>query len=200
MAGAAEHDHLPVPRRGFAARSWCDAIMRGGQTRARPRNARIRRGCAGFLPEYTLTGRGDAPAPEATVTLDMPGKAAGFLRTVEPDDTERAALDVGVTIRGATRAIRAATARPLGLGLSGQRFLGALGRRSFLLIWRKWVQQVCVDHADGPSLVLSRARTGVGVPNSGRARTTEGGDQGWQVGNDQWKALWAWSGARSADH
>ena len=39
------------------------------------------------------------PVPELPVTLDMLGKVAGFLRSAELDDIERAALDQGVTVR-----------------------------------------------------------------------------------------------------
>jgi hypothetical protein len=39
------------------------------------------------------------PAPELPVTLDIPGKASGFLRTARLEPTERAALDHGVTVR-----------------------------------------------------------------------------------------------------
>ncbi|MFF4036837.1 hypothetical protein [Streptomyces sp. NPDC001816] len=40
-----------------------------------------------------------APAPELPVTLDMPGKVADFLLTIELEPAERAALDQGVTVR-----------------------------------------------------------------------------------------------------
>ncbi|WP_214324886.1 hypothetical protein [Nonomuraea sediminis] len=41
----------------------------------------------------------DVPAPKLPVTLDMPGKVADFLRTVELEPAERAVLDHGVTVR-----------------------------------------------------------------------------------------------------
>jgi hypothetical protein len=53
---------------------------------------------ADLLPEHTAVDQ-DAPAPGLPVALDMPGKVADFLRAAELDDTERAALDQGVTVR-----------------------------------------------------------------------------------------------------
>ncbi|MFF9511467.1 hypothetical protein ACF1BU_34580 [Streptomyces sp. NPDC014724] len=47
------------------------------------------------MPEHTAADREDAPAPELPATLDVPGKAADFLRTAELEPAERAALDRG---------------------------------------------------------------------------------------------------------
>jgi hypothetical protein len=63
----------------------------------------IRTAVADLLPECTAADP-DAPAPELSIVLDMPGKIADFLRTAELDDAElddaeRAALDRGVTVR-----------------------------------------------------------------------------------------------------
>jgi hypothetical protein len=54
----------------------------------------VRTAVADLMPEHTDAGREDAPAPELSVTLDMPGKVADFLHAAE-----RAALDQGVTVR-----------------------------------------------------------------------------------------------------
>lgn len=51
------------------------------------------------MPEHTAVGCEDVPALELPVTLDMPGKVADFLRAVELEPAERAALDHGVTVR-----------------------------------------------------------------------------------------------------
>jgi DNA invertase Pin-like site-specific DNA recombinase len=59
----------------------------------------IRTAVADLMPEHTLAGREDAPAPQLPVTLDMPGKVADFLRTAELKSAERAALDQGVIVR-----------------------------------------------------------------------------------------------------
>ncbi|WP_419996135.1 recombinase family protein [Streptomyces boninensis] len=58
----------------------------------------IRTAVADLLPEYTVADQ-DAPAPELPVLLDMPGKVADFLRAADLEPAERAALDVGVTVR-----------------------------------------------------------------------------------------------------
>jgi DNA invertase Pin-like site-specific DNA recombinase len=58
----------------------------------------IRTAVADLLPEHTATDT-DGPAPELSVTLDMPGKVADFLRTAELEPAERAALDQGVAVR-----------------------------------------------------------------------------------------------------
>ncbi|MFJ3505601.1 MULTISPECIES: hypothetical protein [unclassified Streptomyces] len=58
----------------------------------------IRTAVADLLPEHTAIEE-DAPAPELPVTLDMPGKVAGYLRTTELEPAERAALDQGVAVR-----------------------------------------------------------------------------------------------------
>jgi hypothetical protein len=42
---------------------------------------------ADLLPEHT-TRDPNAPAPGLPVTLDMPGKVAGFLRTIELEPAE----------------------------------------------------------------------------------------------------------------
>ncbi|MFB7669444.1 hypothetical protein ACFC1R_36965 [Kitasatospora sp. NPDC056138] len=52
----------------------------------------IRTAVADLMPEHT-TAQQDTPGPELVVTLDMPGKAADFLRAAELDDAERATLD-----------------------------------------------------------------------------------------------------------
>ncbi|WP_370424131.1 resolvase (plasmid) [Streptomyces sp. QH1-20] len=41
----------------------------------------------------------NAPASELTVTLDVPGQGADFLRARELEAAERAVLDQGVTVR-----------------------------------------------------------------------------------------------------
>lgn len=51
-----------------------------------------------LLPEHTVAAP-DAPAPKLPVVLDMPGKAADFLRSSELEPAERAALDQDVTVR-----------------------------------------------------------------------------------------------------
>ncbi|MGW2823096.1 resolvase [Streptomyces sp. NPDC001443] len=43
--------------------------------------------------------RGERPALELPVTLDMPGKVADYPRATELDEAERTALDQGVTVR-----------------------------------------------------------------------------------------------------
>ncbi|MFC4503598.1 MULTISPECIES: recombinase family protein [Streptomyces] len=48
----------------------------------------IRTAVANLLPEYTAVDPG-VPAPELAVALDMPGKAADFLRAAEPEPAER---------------------------------------------------------------------------------------------------------------
>lgn len=59
----------------------------------------IRTAVADLLPEHTAADREEAPAPELPVTIDMPGKVADFLRTVDLEPAERARLDRGVTVR-----------------------------------------------------------------------------------------------------
>jgi hypothetical protein len=51
------------------------------------------------MPDHTAIEQEDVPAPEMPVTLDMPGKIADFLRTVELEPAERTALGHGVTVR-----------------------------------------------------------------------------------------------------
>ncbi|MFK4263580.1 resolvase [Streptomyces milbemycinicus] len=58
----------------------------------------IRTAVADLLPEYTAAGP-DAPALEASVALDMPGRVADFLRAADLGPAERATLDQGVTVR-----------------------------------------------------------------------------------------------------
>ncbi|MCX4851824.1 recombinase family protein [Streptomyces sp. NBC_00893] len=58
----------------------------------------IRTAVADLMPEHTDASQ-DTPAPEAAVTLDMPGKVADFLRAAELDPAERDALDHGVPVR-----------------------------------------------------------------------------------------------------
>ncbi|MFE3825371.1 resolvase [Streptomyces sp. NPDC059092] len=58
----------------------------------------IRTAVADLLPDHT--GVEEAiPAPESLVTLDMPGKVAGFPRSADLEPAERAALDEGATVR-----------------------------------------------------------------------------------------------------
>ncbi|MFE5038624.1 recombinase family protein [Streptomyces sp. NPDC056683] len=59
----------------------------------------IRTAVADLMPHHTADVHEDVPAPEAAVTLDMPGKVAAFLRAADLDPAERAALDQGVTVR-----------------------------------------------------------------------------------------------------
>ena len=73
----------------------------------------IRTAIAGLMPEHADTGREAAPAAEAPVTLDMPGKVADFLQTADLDDVERAVLDHGTSVRrgqGYTLRVHAAPA------------------------------------------------------------------------------------------
>lgn len=58
----------------------------------------IRTAVADLLPEHTAADP-DAPAPELPVSLDMPGKVADFLRAVDLEPAERAALGQGTTVR-----------------------------------------------------------------------------------------------------
>ncbi|MBI0295312.1 resolvase [Streptomyces sp. PRKS01-29] len=59
----------------------------------------IRTAVADLMPDHTAIEHADAPVLELPVTLDMPGKAADFLRAADLDDAERAALDQGVAVR-----------------------------------------------------------------------------------------------------
>ncbi|MEV0927266.1 hypothetical protein AB0I99_19460 [Streptomyces spongiicola] len=62
----------------------------------------IRTAIAGLIPRHTAI-EADAPVPEPSVTLDMPGKVADFLRTSELEPAERAAFDEDQAVRrGAT--------------------------------------------------------------------------------------------------
>ncbi|MGQ4364285.1 recombinase family protein [Streptomyces sp. SAS_272] len=58
----------------------------------------IRTAVADLMPEHTAPDQ-EGGAPELSVTLDMPGKVADFLRAAELDDDERTALDHGATVR-----------------------------------------------------------------------------------------------------
>ncbi|WP_242586901.1 hypothetical protein [Streptomyces sp. MST-110588] len=60
----------------------------------------VRTAVADLLPEHVADE--SAPVPELPVTLDMPGKVAGFLRAAELDDAGRVALDHGVAVRRGT--------------------------------------------------------------------------------------------------
>ncbi|MFJ5156468.1 resolvase [Streptomyces sp. NPDC088353] len=51
------------------------------------------------MPDHTAIEQEDVPAPELPVTLEMPGKIADFLCTADLEPAERAALDLGVTVR-----------------------------------------------------------------------------------------------------
>ncbi|MGW1988365.1 hypothetical protein ACWCPJ_39005 [Streptomyces collinus] len=68
--------------RSIAARTHDHGVSRGA----------IRTTVADLLPDHTAIEE-DAPGPEMSVTLDMPGTVADFLRTTELDPAERAALD-----------------------------------------------------------------------------------------------------------
>lgn len=59
----------------------------------------IRTAVADLLPGRTAADDEEGPAPELPVTLDMPGKVADFLRAIELEPAERAALDKGLTVR-----------------------------------------------------------------------------------------------------
>ncbi|MGW6362184.1 hypothetical protein ACWFR5_45215 [Streptomyces sp. NPDC055092] len=90
------------------------AYLEGRSIAALARDHRVSRGAirtavADLMHDHT-TIEEDTTAPELPVTLDMPGKVAGFLRTTE---LERAALDQGVTVRrgqGYTLRVTAVTA------------------------------------------------------------------------------------------
>ncbi|MGW2103706.1 hypothetical protein ACWCPX_39775 [Streptomyces olivaceoviridis] len=58
----------------------------------------IRTAAADLLPDHNAI-KEDTLAPEVPVSLDMPGKVADFLRTIELEPAERAALDQGTTVR-----------------------------------------------------------------------------------------------------
>ncbi|MEV0637756.1 hypothetical protein AB0I77_22965 [Streptomyces sp. NPDC050619] len=58
----------------------------------------VRTAVTDLMPEHAAADEGTT-APELPVSLDMPGKVAGFLRATELDDAERAALNHGVTVR-----------------------------------------------------------------------------------------------------
>ncbi|MEV0226253.1 hypothetical protein [Streptomyces sp. NPDC050704] len=58
----------------------------------------VRTAVTDLMPEHAAADEGTT-APELPVSLDMPGKLAGFLRATELDDAERAALNHGVTVR-----------------------------------------------------------------------------------------------------
>ncbi|GLY87169.1 hypothetical protein [Actinoallomurus iriomotensis] len=60
---------------------------------------------ADLMPDHTATEE-DAPAPELPVTLGMPGKVADFLRLIDLEPAERAALDHGVPAVPAQRKAR----------------------------------------------------------------------------------------------
>ncbi|PJE96369.1 resolvase [Streptomyces carminius] len=71
----------------------------------------VRTAVADLLPEHVADDE-PAPAPELPITLDMPGKVADFLRTTEPDDAGRAALDHGQAVRRGTGYTLRVTAVP----------------------------------------------------------------------------------------
>ncbi|MFE5077427.1 ATP-binding protein [Streptomyces halstedii] len=72
----------------------------------------IRTAVADLLPEHASEGQEDVPTPELPVTLDMPGKVADFLRAIELEPDERAALDQRVTVRrGQGYTLRVSTTR-----------------------------------------------------------------------------------------
>ncbi|MFJ9713355.1 resolvase [Streptomyces sp. NPDC101234] len=71
----------------------------------------MRTAVADLLPEHVAADEG-AQAPELPITLDMPGKFAGFLRTAGLDDAERAALGHGQALRRGTGYTLRVTAVP----------------------------------------------------------------------------------------
>ncbi|MDT0468154.1 hypothetical protein [Streptomyces gibsoniae] len=54
----------------------------------------VRTAVVDLMPEHTAADHETTPPPEPPATLDLSGKAAGFLRAAEPDDAERAALGI----------------------------------------------------------------------------------------------------------
>ncbi|MFJ9979417.1 resolvase [Streptomyces cyaneofuscatus] len=79
------------------------AYQEGRSIAALAREHRVSRGAictalANHLPDHTASEE-DMPAPELPVTLDIPGKVAGCLRTTELEPDERAALDQETTVR-----------------------------------------------------------------------------------------------------
>jgi hypothetical protein len=71
----------------------------------------IRTAVADLLPDRTAADE-DGPAPELPVTLGMPGKVADFLRAIELEPAERAALDKGVAVQRGTGYTLRVTAVP----------------------------------------------------------------------------------------
>lgn len=119
----------------------------------------IRTAVADLLPEHIAAHR-DSPAPELPVTLDMPGKAAGFLRGTEPDDAERAALDHGVTVqRGRGRTLRVSVTPAVQRELLACRLPPSTAPRQF-------------RHSAGPA-ASTRAASAPWWPAPGPERTSE---------------------------
>ncbi|WP_432015616.1 hypothetical protein [Streptomyces cucumeris] len=112
---AAEAKGSKGGRRPFVAAAQTDAVrtayLEGRSIAALARDPGVSRGAirtalADLLPDHTATEE-DAPAPELSATLDMPGKVADFPRASELEPTERAALDQGVSIRRDTLRVTA---------------------------------------------------------------------------------------------
>ncbi|MFB4304415.1 recombinase family protein [Actinomadura sp. NTSP31] len=59
----------------------------------------IRTALADLLPGHTATGGQDVPARAVPVVLDVPGKVADFLRTLDLEAAEQIALDNGQVVR-----------------------------------------------------------------------------------------------------
>ncbi|MFI1975683.1 recombinase family protein [Streptomyces wedmorensis] len=79
------------------------AYLEGRSIAALARDHRVSRGAirtavADLLPDHTAAEE-DAPVPELSVVLDMPGKVADFLRVADLEPAERVALDQGVAVR-----------------------------------------------------------------------------------------------------
>ncbi|MFJ8187256.1 recombinase family protein [Streptomyces sp. NPDC096105] len=79
------------------------AYLEGRSIAALARDHRVSRGAirtavADLMPDHTAAEE-NAPAPELSVTLDMPGKVADFLHAADLEHAGRGALDQGVTVR-----------------------------------------------------------------------------------------------------
>ncbi|WP_338059800.1 recombinase family protein [Streptomyces natalensis] len=105
---AAEAKGSKGGRRPAVAAAKTDAVrtayLEGRSIAALARDHRVSRGAirtavADLLPDHTVSEQEGGPAPETPVTLDMPGKVADFLRATDLEPAERAALDLGATVR-----------------------------------------------------------------------------------------------------
>ncbi|MFD8668955.1 recombinase family protein [Streptomyces microflavus] len=79
------------------------AFLEGQSIAALAREHNVSRGAVrtaldDLLSEHVAAAE-EMPAPELSVTLDMPGKVADFLRAATLEPAERAALDQGATVR-----------------------------------------------------------------------------------------------------